>query len=131
MPLPNVARTMLLNRANLYFLPDDKELARPTPTPPPTYLRASSSSQPSSSLNFTGLHTTLQSIQEEKAPLQAYIQVEDTALHDFIQERHDELRRMIASQNQCFQDFRDCLETWPDWYISQPHPPSYPPSPFF
>ena len=39
MPLPNVDRTFLLNEDNIYFLPGDKELARPTPPPHP---RASS-----------------------------------------------------------------------------------------
>ena len=64
-----------------------------------------------SSSYYAGLHATLQSIQEEQSSLRAYIQTEHTALHDFVWERHDEFRGMIASQNQYFQDFRAYLET--------------------
>jgi len=99
MPLPNVDRTFLLNRANLYFLPDDEELARPAPSPLPPHPRASNSSQPSSSHDYLDLHATLQPIQVEQASLRAYVEIEHASLRGFAQERHDELRGMIASQN--------------------------------
>ena len=102
MPLPNVDGTTLLDLANLYFLPGDEELARPTPPSPPPHLRASSSSQPSSSFVFPYMHAIILSIQEEQASLLAYVQIEHTALHKFVQERHDELCGMIGSYNQYF-----------------------------
>jgi len=62
MPLPHADCISLVNRANLYLLPGDEELARPTPRP---YPRASSSSKASSSLDFSNMDATLRSIQEE------------------------------------------------------------------
>lgn len=59
-----------------------------------------------------------------------YVASENAALHNFVQERHDGLRRMLATQTQYFQDYKACLETLQDWHISygQPlQPPSPPP----
>jgi len=80
MPLPNVDCTSLLNRANLYFLPKDEELARPVPPPPPPDTRASSSSQSSSSHDYADSYATLRSIQEEQASLRAYVETEHVTL---------------------------------------------------
>ena len=44
MPFPSVDHTSPLNRANLYFLSSNEELAQPTPPPPPPHPKASSSS---------------------------------------------------------------------------------------
>jgi len=49
---PNVDRSSLLNRTNIYFLAGDEELARPAPPPASTHPRASGSSQPSSSHDY-------------------------------------------------------------------------------
>jgi len=99
MPLPNIERTTLLNRANLYFLLGDEELAQPVPPPPSPHSKVSSSSQPSSSFDYIGLHATLQSIQEKQACFWAYIQNEHIVLCGFVQEWYDELDGMIVSQN--------------------------------
>jgi len=122
MPLPDVDRTSLLNQTNLYFLPGDEELARPTPLPLPTDPRASSSSQPSSSHDYPDLLANLQSIKVEQASLWVYIETEHASLWGYVQEHHDELHGMIASQNQYLQDFRACSETWQDSHIPQPFP---------
>jgi len=110
-PLPNVDCTSLLNGANFYFLPGDKELVR---SAPPPHSKDSPSSQLSSSHHYPNLHATLRSIQEEQAFLRAYIETEDATLWGFVQEHYDELHGMIPSQNLYFQDFRPCLETWRD-----------------
>ena len=60
----------------------------------------------------------MQVTQEEQASLRAFIQTEHTALCDVVQERHDELRSMIAFQNQYFQDFKVYLKIWHDRCIS-------------
>jgi len=67
MPLLNVNRTTLLNRANLYCLSGDEEWTQPAPPFPLPHLRPSSTSQPSFSSDYAGLHATLQSIQEKQA----------------------------------------------------------------
>ena len=115
--------TTLLNPDNLSYMTSDEELVHPaTPPPPPqSYLGASSSSRPSSSQDYPDIHATLRSIQEEQVSLQAHVQFQHVALCDFVQERYDEFRGMIASQNQYFQYFSDCLDTWRDCHISQPH----------
>jgi hypothetical protein len=129
MPLPNIERTTLHHNQNLSYMPNDDELAQPAPpVPPPSFPGPSSSSRPSYH-HYPDLEDTLRSIQDEQASLRAYVASEHAALRDFVQERHDELREMIASQNQYFQDFRACLQTWRDWHLSQPHPPSSPPPP--
>jgi len=99
MPLPNVDRTTLLNRANLYFRSDDEALAQPAPPPPSPHLRASSSSQLPTFSDYAGLHAALLSIQEKQASLQAYTQTDKPYSSDFIQEWHDGLCGMIVSQN--------------------------------
>jgi len=52
--------------------------------------------------NYGDLRETLRSIQEEQASIRAYVASEHAALCDFVQEQHDELRWMIASQTQNF-----------------------------
>jgi len=110
MPLPNIECTTLHHYHNLSYLPSDEELAHPAPPlPPPSFVEASSSSQPSYP-NHPDLEATIRSIQEEQASLRAYVASEHVALREFVQERHDELQGMIAVQNQYFQDFSTCLE---------------------
>ena len=102
MPLPNIERTTLRHYHNLSYLPSDEELARPTPpVPPPSFAGPSSSSQPSYP-DYLDIGATLRSIQEEQTSFWAYVASEHAALCEFVQERHDELRGMIASQNQYF-----------------------------
>ena len=52
MPLPDVERATLLNRANLYYLSGDEELVQLVPPLPLPQLRASSSSQQPSSSDY-------------------------------------------------------------------------------
>jgi len=63
--------------------------------------------------------------------LQAFVASENAALRDFVQERHNELRGMLAIQTQYFQDHMACLGTWQDWHISYGQPPHPPPPPPF
>ena len=86
--------------------------------PPPTHPRDSSLSQPSCFHDFPNLHTTVRSIQKEQASSLAYVEMKHALLWGFVQERHDEFRGMIASQNQYFQDFRTYLGTWRDLHVS-------------
>jgi len=49
LPVPNVDRTTLLHRSNLYWVPDDEEVVRPVsyhPTPHSSQAEPNSSSQP-------------------------------------------------------------------------------------
>ena len=125
-------RTILLHRGNLYWVPGDEKVVRPGsyhPVPYSSQAGPSSSSQPPP--NYSDIQDTLRSIQEEQVSLQAFFASENATLRDFVQELHDELRGMLATQTQYFHDYRACLETWQDWHISygQPrHPP--PPPPF-
>ena len=97
MPLPNIEQTILRHYQNLSCLPSDEELAHPTPPVlPPSFARRSSSSQPSYP-DYPDLEATLRSIQKGQASLRAYVASEHAALHEFVQERHDELRAMISS----------------------------------
>jgi len=98
MPLPNIKRTTLRHYHNLSYLSGDDEVLAP-PAPPvslPSTAGPSSSSQPSST-PYPDTECALRSIQEEQASLRAYVAFEHAALREFIQERHDELRGMIAS----------------------------------
>ena len=80
-----------------------EELVHPAlPPHPPTYLGASSLTQPFSYDDYNDMKATLWSIQEKQVLLQAYIQSEHAALHNFVQKRHDKLHGMIASQTQYF-----------------------------
>ena len=96
------------------FYPIDEELAQPTPPSLAPHPRASSFSQPSLSHDYPDLHATLRSTQEEQAFLRACIETEYASLQGFVQKHHDELCGIIASQNEYFQDFWACLETWRD-----------------
>jgi len=98
-----IERTTLRHYHNLSYLPgDDEVLAPPAPhVSLPSTAGPSSSSQPSSTPS-PDIESTLRSIQEEQASLWAYVASEHAALQEFVQERHDELRGMIASQNQYF-----------------------------
>jgi len=82
--------------------------------------------------DYHDIREALRSIQEEHASVWAFVASEHSPLRNFVQEQRDELRGLIASQNQYFQDFSACLQTWHDWHLSQPHPPSSlpPPPPF-
>jgi len=79
--------------------------------------------------NYSDLHDTLRSIQEEQVSLQEFFASESTVLLDFVQERHDELDGLLASQTQFFQGYTACLETWRGWHISYGQPPHPPPPP--
>jgi len=110
MPLPNIERTTLRHSPNLHIcLVMMKCWLLLPPVPPPFVAGPSSSSQPSST-PYPDLESTLRSIQEQ-APLRAYVASEHAAVREFVQERHDELQGMIASQNQYFPDFSACLQT--------------------
>ena len=61
--------------------------------------------------DYTNLQDTLRSIQEEQVFLQAFVASENAALRDFVQERHNELHGILATQMQYFQDSRACLKT--------------------
>jgi len=130
--LPNVDRTTLLHRGNLYWVPSDEQVVRPAPhhpAPRSSQARPISSSQPPPP-DYSDFQDTLRSIQEEQVFLREFVASESTALRDFVQERHGELRGLLASQTQYFQDHRACLEAWWDQHISSvqpPHPPLPPP----
>ena len=116
LPLPNLDRTTLLHRGNLYLVPSDDEVVQPVPHQPASQSSQagrSSSSHPSPP-DYSDLQDTLRSIQEEQVSLGKFIASESTALRDFVQERHDELHGLLASQTQYFQDYRPYLEIWLD-----------------
>ena len=99
MPLPNVERTTLQHQPNFLYLSSDEEFAHPAPPiPPSSFARPSSSSQ-TPYPDHGDIAATLRSIQEEQASLRAYVAFEHPALHDVLQEQHDELPGMIPSQN--------------------------------
>jgi len=71
LPLPNVDRTTLLHRGNLYWVPGDEEVVRPAPLQP---IPRSSQAGPSSSSHppppdYYDLQDTLRSIQEEQVSI--------------------------------------------------------------
>jgi len=104
LPLPNVDRTTLLHQANLYWVPGDDEVFRPTPhhsAPYSSQVGFTSSSQPPSP-DYTDLQDTLKSIQEEQASLRAFVAYENATLRDFVQECHNEFRGLLAYQTQYF-----------------------------
>ena len=86
MPLPSVDRTTLVNLDNLSYMLGDKELVHPAPptSPPQPNLGASGPYKPSSPQDYSNIHATLQSIQEEQVSLRAHIQFEHATLHDFV-----------------------------------------------
>ena len=110
MLLSNVGRTTLQNRANLLYLPSDEDLVHPA-LPPPSSFAGPSFSYQQPFLDYSELHDTLRSIQEEQASLRVYVASEHVALWDLVQERHDALRGTFASQTQYFRVFSACLET--------------------
>jgi len=114
-PLPNVEQTALLQRTNLHWVPGNAAVVGLASPPPPFTFQAglSSSSQPTYT-DSAEVQVTLRSIQEEQMSIRAYVAFENVPLHDFVQERHDELCGMLATQTQYFQDFRANLETWRD-----------------
>jgi len=97
--LPNVDHTTLLHQGNLYWIPSDDKVLRPVPHQPTPH---SSQEGPNSSSQlpppeYSNIQDTLRSIQEEQVSLQAFVASESAALWDFVQERHDELRGLLAS----------------------------------
>ena len=89
--------TTLLHRANLSWLPSDAEIIQPAPRQRPTYHSVPSSSSQPSSHDYDQVQAILRFTQEEQASLRTYVTTKQVALCDFAQERHDELRGMIAS----------------------------------
>jgi len=55
--------------------------------------------------------TTFRSIHEEQVSLRTYAASENAAPRDVVQEQHDELRDMLATQTPYFCDYKACLET--------------------
>jgi len=69
--LPNVDRTTVLHRGNLYWVPGDEEVVRPAPhypAPHSSQVGPSSSSQPPHP-DYSNIQDTLRSIQEEQVSL--------------------------------------------------------------
>ena len=97
MPLPNVNRTTLLHWANLYWVLGDNEVIRPIPqqlVPRSSQAGPSSYSHPPPH-DYSDIQDTLRSIQGEQVSLRAFVASESTALQDFVEERHDELRGLL------------------------------------
>ena len=115
LPLRNGDRTTLLHRANLYWVPGDAELFQSaSPLPPFASQVGPSSSSQATPTNYADLQAILRSVQKEQISLRVYVASENAALRDFVQERHDELSGMLATQTHSFQDYKACLEIWHD-----------------
>ena len=113
LPLPNVDRTTLLHRGNLYWVLGDDEVVRPVPHQPAPHssqVGSSSSSHPPPP-NCSDIQDTLRFIQEEQVSLREFVASKSVALWDFALERYDELRGLLAFQTQYFQDYGACIET--------------------
>ena len=87
-----------MNRDKLLYLPGDEDLVRTAPPHPASIFAGSSFSSHQPYPDYGDLGDTLRSIQEEPASLRACVAFEYAALCDFVQERHDDLKGMIASQ---------------------------------
>ena len=107
MPLPNVDRTTLLHRSNIYWVPGDAEVVQPVPYPPPftSQVGPSCSFQPPTT-DCANLQASLRSIKEEQVSLRAYFASENAALRDFVQELHDELRGCLQPKLNTFRIIR-------------------------